>query len=83
MRGTGVEVWTKEAGGRLEDLGPFDDEETRAFYCDIPVWVNQEFSLYSGTIPHKDCFHKSRATQNPRAFQLVLPKQAPSTIPNV
>jgi regulator of nonsense transcripts 2 len=35
VRGAGVEVWTKEAGG-TEDLGPFDDEETRAFYFDIP-----------------------------------------------
>jgi regulator of nonsense transcripts 2 len=34
-RGTGVEVWTKDAHGE-EHLGPFDDEETRAFYCDIP-----------------------------------------------
>lgn len=34
---TGVEVWTKDAGGQgQEHLGPFDDEETRAFYCDIP-----------------------------------------------
>lgn len=32
--GSGVEVWTKESG--TEHLGPFDDEETRAFYCDIP-----------------------------------------------
>lgn len=35
LTGTGVEVWTKESGGQ-ENLGPFDDEETRAFYCDIP-----------------------------------------------
>ena len=35
--GTGVELWTK-AGGDEEgaNFGPFDDEETRAFYCDIP-----------------------------------------------
>ena len=32
--GLGVEVWTKGEGG--EDSGPFDDEETKAFYCDIP-----------------------------------------------
>mmetsp|Transcript_4770 Transcript_4770/g.11310 ORF Transcript_4770/g.11310 Transcript_4770/m.11310 type:complete len:1490 (-) Transcript_4770:1647-6116(-) len=33
--GPGVELWTKE-GGDGDDFGPFDDEETRAFYCDIP-----------------------------------------------
>ena len=32
--GGGLEVWTKEGDGT--DFGPFDDEETRAFYCDIP-----------------------------------------------
>lgn len=33
--GKGVEVWTKGAG-EDDNLGPFDDEETRAFYCDVP-----------------------------------------------
>jgi regulator of nonsense transcripts 2 len=33
--GAGVEVWTKGAGEE-EDFGPFDDEETRDFYFDIP-----------------------------------------------
>lgn len=33
--GLGVEVWTK-SGNEENDFGPFDDEETRAFYCDIP-----------------------------------------------
>lgn len=32
--GPGVELWTKEGGE--DDFGPFDDEESRAFYCDIP-----------------------------------------------
>jgi regulator of nonsense transcripts 2 len=32
--GGGMEVWTKEGEGT--DFGPFDDEETRAFYCAIP-----------------------------------------------
>ena len=32
--GVGLELWTKEGEGT--DFGPFDDEETRAFYCDIP-----------------------------------------------
>jgi regulator of nonsense transcripts 2 len=38
--GTGVELWTK--GGDDEEginYGPFDDEETRAFYCDIPDFL--------------------------------------------
>jgi regulator of nonsense transcripts 2 len=35
--GTGVEVWTKSGGDEDgADFGPFDDEETRVFYCDIP-----------------------------------------------
>lgn len=36
--GRGVEVWTKsgEGEGVNDDFGPFDDEESRAFYCDIP-----------------------------------------------
>jgi regulator of nonsense transcripts 2 len=38
--GRGVEVWTR--GGGDEDgrnSGPFDDEETRAFYCDVPDFL--------------------------------------------
>lgn len=34
--GVGVELWTKSGGDGENDFGPFDDEETRAFYCDIP-----------------------------------------------
>lgn len=33
--GVGLEVWTKD-GGDENDFGPFGDEDTRAFYCDIP-----------------------------------------------
>ncbi|KAL3922487.1 MAG: hypothetical protein SGILL_002183 [Bacillariaceae sp.] len=38
--GSGVEVWTK-TGTEDEDanFGPFDDEETRAFYCDVPDYL--------------------------------------------
>ena len=39
--GTGLELWTK-GGGEEEgenSFGPFDDEETRAFYCDIPDFL--------------------------------------------
>jgi regulator of nonsense transcripts 2 len=32
--GTGLELYKEEE--RDANLGPFDDEETRAFYCDIP-----------------------------------------------
>ena len=38
--GAGLELWTK--GGEEEgeaSFGPFDDEETRAFYCDIPDFL--------------------------------------------
>jgi regulator of nonsense transcripts 2 len=31
----GIEVWTKEAEGS-DNCGPFDDEETRSFYFDVP-----------------------------------------------
>jgi regulator of nonsense transcripts 2 len=35
--GTGVEVWQKQGGSSDgDDYGPFDDEETRDFYCDVP-----------------------------------------------
>lgn len=33
---SGIEVWTKTGGDDENDFGPYDDEETRAFYCDIP-----------------------------------------------
>lgn len=33
--GVGLELWTKENEDGDDNLGPFDDEETRSFYCDI------------------------------------------------
>lgn len=36
QHGLGVEVWTKGTDDGDDDLGPFDDEEARSFYCDIP-----------------------------------------------
>ncbi|KAG7341944.1 MIF4G domain containing protein [Nitzschia inconspicua] len=37
---TGVELWTKGGDDYAGiDYGPFDDEETRAFYCDIPDFL--------------------------------------------
>ena len=37
--GGGLEVWTKSGDDGDADFGPFDDEETRAFYCDIPDFL--------------------------------------------
>mmetsp|Transcript_36545 Transcript_36545/g.41100 ORF Transcript_36545/g.41100 Transcript_36545/m.41100 type:complete len:1502 (+) Transcript_36545:86-4591(+) len=38
--GSGVEVWTKNEGDEDgADFGPFDDEETRSFYCDVPDFL--------------------------------------------
>jgi regulator of nonsense transcripts 2 len=35
--GSGIEVWTKDSNDANKDnFGPFDDEEMRSFYCDIP-----------------------------------------------
>ena len=35
--GKGIELWTKNVNDTgNEQLGPFDDEETRSFYCDVP-----------------------------------------------
>jgi regulator of nonsense transcripts 2 len=34
--GVGVELWMKGGDEEGASFGPFDDEETRAFYCDIP-----------------------------------------------
>lgn len=37
--GVGLELWTKGGGEDGADYGPFDDEETRIFYCDIPDFL--------------------------------------------
>jgi regulator of nonsense transcripts 2 len=36
--GKGIELWSggNETDGSDEKLGPFDDEETRRFYCNLP-----------------------------------------------
>ena len=37
--GKGIELWTKSENDSTDEdarLGPFDDEETRSFYCDVP-----------------------------------------------
>lgn len=36
VNGGGLEVWTNAGGGGDGDFGPFGDEETRDFYCNIP-----------------------------------------------
>jgi hypothetical protein len=33
--GKGIELWSRDDAGD-ENLGPFDDEETRSFYCIVP-----------------------------------------------
>lgn len=35
----GIEVLATGGDGENTDFGPFDDEETRAFYCDIPDFL--------------------------------------------
>lgn len=37
--GVGLELWTKGGGEDGADFGPFDDEETKHFYCDIPDFL--------------------------------------------
>ena len=37
--GKGIELWTKGEAGS-ERLGPFDDDETRSFYCDVPDFLS-------------------------------------------
>ena len=38
--GKGISLWTKNENDTDENLGPFDDEETRAFYCDLPDFLS-------------------------------------------
>jgi regulator of nonsense transcripts 2 len=35
----GLELWTKGGGEDGADFGPFDDEETKGFYCDVPDFL--------------------------------------------
>ena len=55
-RGTGVEVWTKDAQGE-EHLGPFDDEETRAFYV--------RFRIVCGRVTTRTTFQVSYKFPHP------------------
>jgi regulator of nonsense transcripts 2 len=34
--GKGMELWNRGSANGEENLGPFDDEETRSFYCTVP-----------------------------------------------
>ena len=34
--GKGIELWNRGSANGEENLGPFDDEETRSFYCTVP-----------------------------------------------
>jgi len=48
----GVEVWTKADGEAGDaDLGPFDDEETRSFYRDIPDFLSTKPPALLGLSP--------------------------------
>ena len=51
--GKGIELWTKnESGARDEKLGPFDDEETRSFYCDVPDLLSTKPPALLGINPN-------------------------------
>lgn len=45
----GISLWTKNDTD--ENLGPFDDEETRAFYCDVPDFLETKPAALLGLSP--------------------------------
>jgi regulator of nonsense transcripts 2 len=47
--GKGISLWTKNDTD--ENLGPFDDEETRAFYCDVPDFLETKPAALLGLNP--------------------------------
>ena len=49
--GKGIELWSKNNEGRDEKLGPFDDEETRSFYCDVPDLLSTKPAALLGLKP--------------------------------
>lgn len=52
--GTGVQLWTKaEECPEGTHLGPFDDEETRAFYCDLPDLLSTKPPALLGLTPEQ------------------------------
>lgn len=49
--GKGISLWTKNENDNDENLGPFDDEETRAFYCDVPDFLETKPAALLGLNP--------------------------------
>lgn len=54
--GKGIELWTKNENDPTDEerdarLGPFDDEETRAFYCDVPDFLATKPPALLGVSP--------------------------------
>ena len=49
--GKGISLWTKNENDTDENLGPFDDEETRAFYCDVPDLLSTKPAALLGLSP--------------------------------
>jgi len=67
--GSGVELYKRE-GDRDSNLGPFDDEETRVFYCDIPDFLSIPPALLGYTV---DEVEKLRASNILRFKSADLP----------
>jgi regulator of nonsense transcripts 2 len=59
--GKGISLWTNE-NDTDENLGPFDDEETRAFYCDVPDLLATKPAALLGLNPVD--FEKQRERNN-------------------
>lgn len=58
--GTGVELWTKDGNDENStDFGPFDDEELRAFYCDVPDFLTTVPPALLGLSPEEIEKHKA------------------------
>ena len=54
--GTGVQLWTKaedSGDGEGINLGPFEDEETRSFYCDLPDFLSTKPPALLGLTPEQ------------------------------
>lgn len=49
--GKGISLWTKNENDIDEKLGPWDDEETRAFYCDVPDFLETKPAALLGLNP--------------------------------
>ena len=80
VAGLGVEVWTKEDGG--DDFGPFDDEETRAFYCDIPDLLTTRPPVLLGlTEKQVETRKQENAKKYGDDFETALGDDTPEVVP--